>query len=233
MAWRWILAAFSLAVTFADRAELRESARSRQFALEAEWGSELQAPKVVEYQSPIKRVVSLLNKMKAELEHEAKHEAEMYDKMVCWCETNEKEKTKAIQDADARDKALSSEIESRSARFGSLSTEIEDLKKEIGDLTEALKKATGIREKEAASFAGEEKSLTQALTNIKNAIIILSKHNSFLQVSAPVMMSMKTVLRDLAFKHELLAGHDATQRRSNGLRLAFIALASASERASE
>merc|ERR1719456_1760284 len=137
MAWRWILAAFSLAVTFADRAELRESARSRQRALEAEWGSELQAPKVVEYQSPIKRVVSLLKKMKAELDHEAKHEAEMYDKMVCWCETNEKEKTKAIKDADAKDKALSSEIESRSARFGNLATQIKDMKKEIADLTEA------------------------------------------------------------------------------------------------
>jgi hypothetical protein len=27
----------------------------------------------------------------------------MYDKMVCWCETNEKEKTKAIADAEALD----------------------------------------------------------------------------------------------------------------------------------
>merc|ERR1719267_481095 len=97
-----------------------ESARARQFALEAEWGSELQAPKVAEYQSPIKRVVSLLKKMKGELEHEAKNEADMYDKMVCWCETNNKEKTKAIKDADAKDKQLSSEIESRTARFGNL-----------------------------------------------------------------------------------------------------------------
>lgn len=38
--------------------------------------------KVVEYKSPIERVVALLKKMKSELEAEAANEAEMYDKMV-------------------------------------------------------------------------------------------------------------------------------------------------------
>merc|ERR1719440_1521930 len=137
--------------------------------------------------------------------------------MACWCETNDKEKSQAIQDADAKDKQLSSEIESRSARFGNLGTQIKDLKKEIGDLTEALKKATSIREKEASAFAGEEKSLTQALTNLKNAIIILSKHNSFIQVGSTLMLGVKTVLRDLAMKHEMLKDHDASMRQSDAL----------------
>jgi len=226
-----LVAAFSFMVS-TDCVELREAALSRQMALEAEWGSELQAPKVVEYQSPIKRVVALLGKMKAELEHEAKNEAEMYDKMVCWCETNSKEKNQAIKDADDKDKQLSAEIESRSARFGALETTISTLKKEIKDLTEALAKATEIREKEAGAFAGEEKSLTQALTNLKNAIIILSKHNSFLQAGSTVVLGVKTVLRDLAVKHELLADRDPSMRRSMGLQGAFIALQSSSERAS-
>ena len=37
---------------------------------------------------------------------------------VCWCETNEKEKKKAIADAEATDKELSAEIEERAAKFG-------------------------------------------------------------------------------------------------------------------
>jgi len=218
-----------------------QSGQARQRALEAEWGSELNAqPKVVAYKSPIKRVVSLLGKMKAELEHEAKNEAEMYDKMVCWCETNEKEKTQAISDADARDKQLSSEVESRSARFGSLGTNIEGMKKEVADLTESLKKATSIREKEAKAFAGEANGLTQALTNIKNAITILSKHQSFMQLNGPLMMGMKTVLRDLALKHELLAGTDAKRALGEArgfansaiLQRAFITLGTSEERAS-
>ena len=34
--------------------------------------------------------------MKAEFDADAAKDAEMYDQMVCWCETSEKEMTKAI-----------------------------------------------------------------------------------------------------------------------------------------
>merc|ERR1719238_1975291 len=108
------------------------------------------------HQSPIKRVVALLKKMKSELDAEADKEAEMYDKMVCWCETNEKEKTKAIADAETLDGELSSEIEARAAKFGEQATEIARLKKQIAEDTAALKEATAIREKEAASFSATE-----------------------------------------------------------------------------
>ena len=46
-----------------------------------------------------------------------------------------------------------------------------------------------------------------SITNVKNAIEVLSKHHSgasFAQMDAPVMSSMRVVLRDLAFKHEML-----------------------------
>merc|ERR1719281_507997 len=132
--------------------------------------------------------------MKAELEAEAKKEAEMYDQMVCWCETNEKEKTKAIADAEAKDKALLAEIAERAARFGVLSTEIAKMKEQIAEDTAALKEATSLREKEAAEFMANEKDLVQALTNVKNAIRVLSKHNaaSLLQesVDSPILSSV-------------------------------------------
>jgi len=107
---------------------------AQQQALEKAWGSELSAPG----KSPVQRVVMLLKKMKSELEEEASKESEMYDKMVCWCETNEKEKTKAIADADAKDLELTAEIEARSARFGKLSAEIDNTKKGIAENTASL-----------------------------------------------------------------------------------------------
>merc|ERR1719453_2262228 len=110
--------------------------------LESEWQQQLQGGP-----SPVQRVVKLLEEMKAELEKEAEKDQELYDKMVCWCETSEKEKMKAIADADAKDKDLTSEIEERSARFGVLATEIEATKKLIAEETEALAKATELREK--------------------------------------------------------------------------------------
>merc|ERR1740123_1120802 len=85
--------------------------------------------------------------MQDELEKEAANDSEMYDKMVCWCESNEKEKTKAIATAEARALDLTSEVESRGARYGELSAEIAATKKQIVEDKEALDKATAIREK--------------------------------------------------------------------------------------
>jgi len=182
--------------------QLGSSGQARQRALQAAWEQDMKAKT-----SPIKRVVVLLTKMKAELDAEAETESEMYDQMVCWCETNEKEKTKAIADAEALDGELSSEIEARAAKFGELGTEIARLKKQISEDTSALKEATGIREKQAASFSATENELMQSITNVKNAIEVLSKHHSgasFVQMDAPMASSIRAVLRDLAFKHEML-----------------------------
>jgi hypothetical protein len=208
----FLMVAPRLAVDSSVKSGLGVAGEARLRDLEQQWSQELAPPtspetKVVEYKSPIKRVVSLLEKMRAELIAEADKEAEMYDKMVCWCETNEKEKKKAIADADALDKELSAEIESRAAKFGEESTEIARLKEQIADDTATLKKATAIREREAAKFYETNKDLIQYLTNLKNAIQILSRHQSgasFVQLDASLLASMRVVLKDLAFKQQMM-----------------------------
>jgi hypothetical protein len=191
----------------ASQAGLGVAGQAREQALETEWSRELNSqPKQVAYQSPIKRVISLLGKMRAELVAEADKEAEMYDKMVCWCETNEKEKKKAIADAEALEKELEAEIQERAAKFGEDATEIDRLKEQIAEDTASSKEATSIREAEAAKFLETNKDLVQSITNVKNAVQILSKHqssSSFIQLDASVLSSMHTVLKDLAFKLQM------------------------------
>jgi len=178
-------------------------------SLEMTWDADLNNPKV----SPVKRVVLLLQKMKSELENEAAKEAEMYDKMVCWCKTNDKEKTQAIADAEARETDLEDEIGSRSARFGELSAQIAQLKKDIAAESKALEDARSVREKEAAAFTEEHKDLVQAITNLKNAIAVLGRHQgdaaSLLQAKngdASLSTSMHALMADLAEKYDLLLG---------------------------
>jgi len=201
--------------------------QARQQALEDAWSKELQEPKQVAYKSPIQRVVGLLTKMRDELAAEADKEAEMYDKMVCWCETNEKEKKKAIADAEALEKELEAEIQERAAKFGEQSTEIERLKSQISEDTASLKEATSIREAEAAKFRESNKDLIQSITNVKNAIDVLSKHNSasssFIQLDASVLSSMRTVLKDLAFKMQLLQA-DKSEGRQKQRGASFLSL---------
>merc|ERR1719171_2606600 len=200
------------------QSQLGTKAQARESALEAAWGAELEKDSQVTHKSPIKRVVELLQKMKAELEAEASKESEMYDKMVCWCETNEKEKKKAIADAEALEKELEAEIQERAAKFGEQETEIEILKKQISEDTASLKEATSIREAEAAKFRATNKDLVQSITNVKNAIRILGKHNkgasSFVQLDAPLLASMRQVLKDLAYKMQVLQASKSEGRHS-------------------
>merc|ERR1712093_3828 len=86
---------------------------------------------------PVSKVVTLLKDMLKQLEKEAEEDEEIYEKMACWCETNDKEKTKAIADAEAR-------IEDLTASSARLNAEIKNLEKEVAKNQAALDKATAI-----------------------------------------------------------------------------------------
>merc|ERR1712216_732708 len=117
---------------------------------------------------PVTKVINLLKDMQAQLEKEQKEDEEVYERVACWCETNDKEKTDAISDAEARITDLTSNIEEATASSSRLNTEIKNLEAEIGKNQEALGKATAIREKELAEFTAEEKDMLQSKTYIHN-----------------------------------------------------------------
>merc|ERR1719213_1297030 len=64
---------------------------------------------------PVTKVINLLKDMLKQLENEAEEDEEIYEKMACWCETNDKDKTKAIADAEARISDLTTKIEELTA----------------------------------------------------------------------------------------------------------------------
>merc|ERR1719503_225739 len=118
--------------------------------------------------------------MLKQLEKEAEEDEEIYDQLACWCETNDKEKTKAISDAETHITDLTTKIEELTATSSRLNTEIKNLEKEVAKNQEALDAATAIREKELAEFNGEEKDALQSIAALKSAITVLSKHHSSL-----------------------------------------------------
>merc|ERR1739848_564370 len=126
---------------------------------------------------PVSKVITLLKDMLKQLEKEAEEDEEIYDKMACWCETNDKEKTKAIADAEARISDLTTKIEELTAMSARLNTEIKNLEKDVAENQAALDKATAIRQKQLAEFNAEEKDLLQSISALKAAIVVLSKHH--------------------------------------------------------
>merc|ERR1719311_772996 len=142
-------------------------------------------------------VIKLLKDMKATLEKEKAEDEELFEKMSCWCETNEKEKNAAVDVANKQIDGLVSDIEKHSGMSAQLQAEIAQLEKEVAENTKALDTATAVREKELEEFQGNEKDLVNSLAALKNAILVLSKHHSaFLQgpVSTEVKKAVQAVL---------------------------------------
>jgi len=153
---------------------------------------------------PVSKVITLLKDMQKQLEHEAEADQEIYDKMACWCTTNDKEKTAAIEAAEQRIAQLTASIEEGTAKSAQLSTEIKNLEKEVAANQQALAKATALRQKQLAEFNGEEKDLLQSIGALKSAITVLSKHhpNSLLQADSESMINLAVMLKRTMKKYQ-------------------------------
>jgi len=158
---------------------------------------------------PVSKVITLLKDMLKQLEKEAADDEEIYDKMACWCETNDKEKTQAIADAQIRLEDLGNKIEELTASSARLNTEIKNHEKEIAQNQDALDKATAIREKQLAEFNAEEKDLLESVSALKAAITVLSKHHGGAMLQLPrshVLGVAATVAHELQRHASLLQG---------------------------
>merc|ERR1711953_1348111 len=155
---------------------------------------------------PVSKVITLLKDMGKQLEKEAEEDEEIYDKMACWCETNDKEKTKAIADAEAKIDDLTTKIEEYTAASARLNTEIKNLESEVAKNQESLDKATAIREKQLAEFNAEEKDLLESISALKAAITVLSKHQggAFLQLPHSRILGVAATLQHEMQHHAAL-----------------------------
>jgi len=143
---------------------------------------------------PVSKVVEMLKDMQTQLENEGSEDEEVYEKMTCWCETNDKDKTKAIADAEGHLADLTASIEELTASAARLTTEVSNLGKEIAANGQALATATSLRQKELAEFVAEEKDSVQSIAGLKQAIVALSKHNA----AAGSLVVEKAVLKNVA-----------------------------------
>merc|ERR1719217_628496 len=126
---------------------------------------------------PVAKVVALLSDMQAELEKEQDSDEDLYDKMTCWCEANDKAKTKAIAEATQRVSDLTSSIEYLTAKSLQLTEDIASFKSQIAANEKGLEEATALRAKEASEFHTSELDAVQATENLNAVMVTLSKHN--------------------------------------------------------
>lgn len=123
----------------------------------------------------IKKVVTLLEDMKAQVEKEGVADKKAYDAYACWCQTAEGEKTQAVEDAKTKIEDLEAFLEEAAATEAQLKTEIGELAEDIGQDQESIQNANGLREKEHAEFLVDEADSKEALASLGSAISTLEK----------------------------------------------------------
>merc|ERR1719194_236560 len=173
---------------------------------------------VVDKNRPVSKVITLLKDMVGQLEKEAEEDEEVYETMGCWRETNDKEKTKSIADAESRIADLTAAIEEGTAQSAKLNTEIANLQKEIAKNGQALDTATALRTKQLAEFNEEEKDMLMSISSLKSAVIALSKHHeAMLQDSDDTYEKVVSMLHDELHRHKDLLGEVITPKQRKAI----------------
>merc|ERR1719504_269719 len=154
---------------------------------------------------PVTKVINLMKDMQAQLEKEADEDQEVFEKLTCWCQTNDKDKTTAISDAEAHITDLTATIEEATATSARLNTEIKNLATEIAKNQAALDKATSLRQKELAEFNNEEKDVLQSIGALKSAVTVLGKHHAeLIQVPSETLINVAVLIQGQFRKHKAL-----------------------------
>jgi len=136
--------------------------------------------------NPIRKVVTLLQDMQNKVTAEGEREKELYEKFMCFCTTGTGDLSASIAAAEAKMPEVTSQITASEEQNEQAKADLAGAQADRAAAEEAMKEATGIREKEAAAFAAMK---AEADTNVKaivKAIAAVEKGmaGSFLQTQA-------------------------------------------------
>jgi len=139
--------------------------------------------------NPIRKVVTMLQTLKAKVEAEGAKEKELYDKYMCYCKTSGGDLAKSIADAEAKAPELSAAIDEATGKLAQLK---EDIKAHQGDRAAAkaaMAAATALREKEKAAYDTFESETKTNLAALAKAISAIEKGmGGFLQTNAAAVL---------------------------------------------
>jgi len=98
--------------------------------------------------------------------------------MDCFCDTNEKEKTKAIEDGGIKIESLKSFLGGAAGKLAEMKVQRRETKKELASDQKGLADATALRMKDIKAFQKDEADTIVATKATKDALTVLKKHNT-------------------------------------------------------
>jgi len=130
--------------------------------------------KVQNHQSPVDKVVTLIEDLKAKIDADGATEQKIYDKFACWCESTTQRKADAIDNGKETIGKTTTLILTLKGGIAVLASEIADLNADIAKNNKAMATLTSIREKENSDYMQEKAFTETALSSLHAAIEVLS-----------------------------------------------------------
>mmetsp|Transcript_6597 Transcript_6597/g.15767 ORF Transcript_6597/g.15767 Transcript_6597/m.15767 type:complete len:665 (+) Transcript_6597:74-2068(+) len=146
--------------------------------------------------SPVDKVVTLIEDMKTKIEAEGEQEQKDYDKYACWCEATTKEKARDVADGRSRIMELGSIILGAKGKLGQLNAEIAELEKDVAANRKSQEKATALRENENKAYQAQKAEMASAIGSLEKAILVLNGAGTGADLLA-VMSQVQSAIADV------------------------------------
>merc|ERR1719238_1862275 len=150
--------------------------------------------------NPIRKVVTLLQKMQSEINAEGAKREKMFEQYMCYCQNADGTLGKSISDAETKIPQVESSIEEGAAMKKQLEAELKDAQVGRVEAKDAIAKATAIREKEAAAYAKVKSDAEANIGALSKAIPAIEKGMS----SAFLQTSSAAVLREISLSANMI-----------------------------
>jgi len=150
--------------------------------------------------NPIRRVVTLLQKMQTQVTEEGKKEEELFEKFQCYCKTGAGDLGASIKAAEDKMSQDTSSLKEAEAQQTQLKKDLAEHKADRADAKDASAKATALRKKEAATFAKDSSDATTNIAALGKAITAIETGagGSFLQTTAAARLRQLNINLDMS-----------------------------------
>jgi len=165
-------------------------------------------------ENPIRRIVNLLQATQKKVEEEGREQEDMFEKYMCYCQTNTKALEQSISDLNDQGPQIEASIKGLTELKAQLDEELKQHKTDRSDAQASIESATAQREKDKAAFdaySTETKTNLAACDKAEKAIR-KGMGESFLQ-SAEVSVLQRAVVAAKSLSNFL--PHLAKGHRSN------------------
>jgi septal ring factor EnvC (AmiA/AmiB activator) len=154
--------------------------------------------------NPIRKVVTLLQKMEKDVTEEGEKETELYDKFMCWCKNGAGDLEASIEAGTTKIEELGADIKKTSEELAQAKEDLATAQADREAAKTAMAEATSLREKEAATYAALKAEYDANIAAIVKAVAALEKGmaGAFLQTSAAQALRKLVTNKDNMFEED-------------------------------